>query len=144
MTLVDSPAEIIRQLLIDLGLATAASTWPVFATGEPASPDNCITVTDTVGTSDGRSMIDGELYTHFGFQVRVRSTDHDTGWLKAAVIRTHLARSVYQRTVAMDIQRYFIQAITNIGQVLPLGKEVAVSKRSLFTVNATVPIRVLS
>lgn len=143
MNLADSPAEIIRQLLIDLNLATVSATWPVYATGEPASPDNCITVYDTVGFSDGRSMIDGELWTHYGFQVRVRSKDHNTGWLKADSIRTTLAQSVYERTVAIDDEHYFVHCIARIGQVLPLGKERGVSERSLFTLNATVPIRVL-
>jgi hypothetical protein len=45
------PADIIRQLLIDLGvgLDVTATDWPAFSQKEPDSPDNVITVFDTMG-----------------------------------------------------------------------------------------------
>ena len=146
-TLSHSPAQIVRQLLIDLSLGTlpsASGSWPVYATHEPNTPDDCVTVYDTAGTDDGRSMISGELWGHDGFQVRVRGKDHDTGWLKADAIQAGLAESVYDRTVRVSSSAYLVHAITRIGDVLTLGTEAPTSKRSLFTINATLSVKQLS
>lgn len=140
----NSPAEIVRQLLIDLNLgifpiAGSPLPWQAFVSGEPPSPDNCITVYDTAGTGDGRSMIDGEPFGHYGFQVRVRSKDYKTGWQKADAILTAMS-AVLRRKVTVNSDVFFVQAITHISDIIPLGKEPSISKRNLFTINATVPI----
>ncbi len=150
--LANSPAEVIRAVLIGLGLgsdpsswsAGAGSPWPVLVEGEPNVPDNLIVVTDTTGQDDGRAMFDGELFTHYGFQVKVRSADHPTGWLRADLIRQQMAQDVYGLAVVIDSSTYLVWAITHIGNVLPLGKDVGSSKRSLFSINAMAPIRQLS
>lgn len=139
-TLTHSPARIIRQLLIDLGLGSNGGTWPVFYAMEPNAPDNCISVFDTTGTSDGRSMIDGELFGHEGFQVRVRAQDHDTGWTKADAIQKGLAEDVSLETVTVASSRYTVYAVTRISDVLPLGRQVPQSMRSIFTINATLAV----
>lgn len=144
--MVHSPAEVIRWLLVALGLGTdpnLALAWPIYATNEPNEPDDCITLYDTTGTQDGRSMVDGELFQHFGFQVRVRSTDHRTGWVKAEAIRQALAKSIYQNLVSRDGSRYLVWCAAKISMVLVIGKDTPRSKRSLFTVNAVAPIRIL-
>lgn len=147
MILTHSPAEIVRQLLIDLSLGTniltSTSLWPVFATSEPDTPDNVITIYDTQGTDGGRSMIDGEFLTHYGFQVRIRSKNHIVGWIKTDMIRHYLAHSVYQKIVHVENNSYLIQAIEKIGNVLAIGKETSISKRNLFTLNATIPLTAL-
>jgi hypothetical protein len=138
-----SPAQVIQQLIADLSLGTdplANTAWPVFASGEPSKPDNVLTITDTTGLDDGRVMQSGELLTHYGFQVRIRAVDHATGWAKADAIRTAFAESVYQNRVTLDATHYLIWAVTHIGQVLALGKDTPSTKRSLFTLNATVTI----
>lgn len=143
-TLTHSPAQIVRQLLIDLGLGTASGDWPVFYAMEPNAPDNVLTVFDTTGTDDGRSMVTGELFGHDGFQVRVRAKDHATGWLKADAIQTDFAESVSLRQVTVDSSSYLIHAITRIGNVLALGRQTPQSMRSIFTLNATVPLSQLA
>ena len=142
-TLTHSPADIVRRVLIDLGLGVdpPSTPWPVFASGEPDTPDNCITVYDTAGLDHGRSMIDGELFGHNGVQVRVRSNSHATGWTKADAIQTGMAKSVYQETVTISGQAYLVHAIAKIGDVLTFGKETPTSKRSLFTINALASIK---
>ena len=143
-TLLHSPAHIVQRLIVSLGLGTlpsAAGSWPVYATAEPQDPDNVITVYDTAGQSDGRSMIDGELFEHNGIQVRVRATTHEVGWPKADAIQTGLALSVYDETVTIDGTAYLIHSINRIGQVIPIGKETPLSKRSVFTINALALIR---
>lgn len=144
-TLIDSPAQIVQALLVQLGLATdpvlnPGAAWPAFVRSEPNVPDDCITVKDTAGVSDGRSMINGELWEHYGFQIRVRSTSDQVGWNQAEAIREGLAK-VYMATVKTpDNQRWTVQAVTGIKEVLPLGKDTSASKRSLFTVNAMLPL----
>lgn len=136
-TISHSPADILRRLLIRLGLGAdpRSSPWPVFAAVEPSKPDETVTVYDTQGQSDGRSMIDGEAYRHYGFQVRVRSTDHPRGWLKADAVRRALTQAVENESVAVDGVEYLVRCAAKVGQVLPLGIDNPATKRSLFTLN---------
>lgn len=141
-----SPADVLRQLLVDLGLGSepaALSLWPVYATSEPSSPDNCLTTYDTTGLTDARLMVTGEAPVHHGFQVRVRSADHQSGWAKANAVRTALAESVYQHTVHVGASAYLVHAVARIGDVLTLGSESPTSKRRLFTLNAVVTLQAL-
>lgn len=143
-TLLNSPAEIIQSLMIALELGTDPTLeddWPIYCSAEPDSPDNCITVYDTTGTNDGRSMIDGELQSHNGFEVRVRSSSHSVGWLRADLIQTTLAMGVNQVTVAVDENRYTIPCIARIGDIMALGRNRPTSGHTLFTINAVVAIR---
>jgi hypothetical protein len=140
-----SPAEIVRALLIDLGLGTDPSSntdWPVYATGEPDGRgvvDAVLTVYDTTPTQDGRSMPDGEQVYHYGFQVRVRAADHPTGFVKASAIRLALNETVRRNTVTISTQRYLVHAASGVN-LLTLGKDTPATKRSLFTVNGMVSI----
>ena len=147
-TLLHSPADVTRHLLISLGLGTDpddGGAWPVYATSEPDLPDNALTIYDTVGTSDGRSMIDGELYQHYGIQVKIRAATHSGGgYGKADAIRTALAETVYDETVHVGDSTYLVHCYSRIGEVLTLGKETPTSKRSLFSINAIVALKQLS
>jgi len=137
-----SQAEIVRQLLVDLVLGYEPNTttsWSAFAFKEPQQPDNCLSVFNTQGMSDGRAMIDGELMDHLGFQIRSRGVDVPTMRAKLAAVRTSLA-GVYQRTVVIDSSYYLIQCVSNIGQILYLGDESPNSKRQLGTLNATLAV----
>lgn len=140
-----SPADVIRRLLIQLGLGSdpPAAPWPVYAGKEPGVPDNVITVRTTEGTDDGRDMISGEVWGHPGFQVRVRASDYVTGRTKADAIGDALATGVYQTVVAIGASRYFVHAVTHIGDVIDLGAETPSSQREVFTLNATCVVREL-
>src|SRR5687768_852739 len=90
-----SPAEVVAQMLIDLGEGSDPASdgaWPCGYSSEPADlPDNRITVYDTTGADFGGSMIDGELWGTFGIQVRVRAATHGVGWTKLQGIQDVLA-----------------------------------------------------
>ena len=79
-----------------------------------------------------------------GFQIRVRATSHQVGWQKMDAIRTAL-EAYYQQTVPLGTtaHRYLVHCFSNIGNILPLGKETPTSDRVLFTLNAVTPIRQL-
>jgi hypothetical protein len=151
-SLPDSPAQIIRRLLIDLGLGVVASyaadvytgsPWPVFDAGEPDKPDNCLTVTDTLGIDIGQRHFDGRLVQFYGVQVRIRGTTHPVGWLKADAIRNTLAESVFKKIVHVGANNYLVWSMARVGQVLSLGTNVPGDKRKLFTINATSAIEQL-
>ena len=142
-TLTHSPADVLRDLLIGLAVGTApsaAGNWPIFVAGEPDTPDNCITVYDTAGTLEGRSMIDGEKQEHHGIQIRVRANDYPTGYTKARTVATTLDTSVYQNSASIGASVYVVQSVSRTTDVIPLGKENPLSKRDLFTINALVSL----
>lgn len=145
----------VKQLLVDLNMGVLPSynasgayvglPWPVFASGEPDIPDNCITVYDTTGIKDTRNMYGGLVFYHLGFQVRIRAVDHTSGWLKAEEIQDALAKQVLRRQIVVtDGNTYLVQCIAKIGRILDLGKDMGNSKRTLFTLNALVTMKKVS
>jgi len=150
-----SPADIVRQLLIAIGQGVDSTItpgpsvnvppdWSVFASTEPSIPDNCLTTYDTDGSADGRIMLSGEAPYHYGFQVRIRSVDHPTGFTKANQVRNALAESVYMSTVTIGSASYTVHSITSLRQILAIGKDNPATKRSLFTLNAMLAIGFLT
>lgn len=143
-SLTHSPADIIRNLLVNLGLGTtpsAAGSWPVYAEREPDAPDSVITVYNTAGRKDGRVQVGGEVQEHHGFQVRIRAANPVTGYTKAQAIAIALDETVYQDTVTISAATYLVHAVSRVGSVLALGKETPTSKRNLFTINAVAALR---
>ena len=149
-TLTYSPADVIRQLLIDLAYGTSSSgtaDWPVYCSTLPDSPDKVITVVDTTGIHQGRLMISGEVEERHGIQILVRSAKFPSGWSKADDITVGLD-AVYQAGVVMDTKSYFVHAISRSSGPIALGKEapsegsnIPISKREMFSVNCTVSVR---
>lgn len=148
--LLHSPADVIRWLIIGLGGGTNPDlnlAWPVRATREADLPDNCITVYDTTGRDDGRTMTEGERIEHPGILIRIRSSKPKEGFVKAKAIATLLDESVRMNSVAIDSSHYLIENVSRTGNVIPLGpapKDLPNSERSLFTINAVVKLRQLS
>ena len=99
-TMSHSPSQVIRQLLIDLGVASDGGTWPAYASQEPDKPDDCITVYDTSETRQGRFQVGGEEQSAYNLQIKVRSNDYQEGHVKANSIKTTLAQSVQNTTVS--------------------------------------------
>ncbi len=146
MALTHTPAQIIRGLLTLFGdgsLPTDNTAWPIFVEQEPAIPDNCLTIYNTPGREDGRSMIDGELLGHFGFQVRIRAALVTTGYAKAQALQDTLSQEILRTAVTIDSTTYVVQAITRISDIHSLGKMPG-SSRFLFTINGLLTIRQLS
>lgn len=146
-TLLHSPADVIGQLIIDLGLGVTFTNpptdWQVNVSNEPHTPDNVITTYDTSATNDGRSQIDGEKYQHYGVQVRIRSSDHTTGYVKSQAIAVAFDETVYQNTVTIDGSNYLVHSISRDSEVLAIGKETPESRRRVFTINALTCIRLI-
>ena len=134
-----SPAQIIVQYLVDEGLATepdSSGEWPVYTGHLPDGTgvvDNVLAVYDTPGTKDGRPL-DGLPLFHDGIQVRVRSTDYSTGWIKARAVADALGE-ISEEVVAVDGTDYIIHNISQSTAVVPLGQEEGTKRRDHFTVN---------
>ena len=147
--LAHTPADVIAQLLVDGGqgsdpLVLPLGDWPIYVESEPDSPDSVLTVYTTTGIDDGRTMPDGELQQHYGFQVRIRSRTAKEGYTKAAAIRAFLSEVVKDNRVSLDLSDYLVLCVSKIGQIMRLGKDTPTTKRSLYTLNATLPLRQLS
>ena len=150
MTLTHSPAQIIRDLLVDLGLGvlpSAGGDWPIFVTSIPDSPDSIIAVIDTLGTRDGRHQPTGEAAEHPGIHIEIRDANYQDGWEKANAVRVALSETILRNTVSIEdnigtgTTGYLVYAVTKISGIIPLGKELPTSKRHLFTINAVVALR---
>lgn len=143
----DSPADVVQQLLIDLGLGSlvsAESSWPVYAYSAPDTPDSLICVYDTQGRLFGRTQIDGILQEQSGIQIMIRSTSPTLGYTKAKTIADALDTQVAQIGVTVGSRSYVLASFNRTSGVLQLGTESPASKRHLFTINGIVPIRQLA
>lgn len=141
--LLRTPAEVIQQLLIDLGAGSDPDTepladWPVYADEEPdgdGTPDEVLTVYDSgTDVDDGHGHADGFAYTHYGVQVRVRARDHTTGSVKALEVRRLLNESVVRATVTVEGTAYTVPCV-KASPVRRMGREQAKTRRHLWTVN---------
>lgn len=141
-----SPADILRYLIIDLGLGTLPTSngnWPVYTSDEPTSPDSCITTYDTTGRDGGRIMYTGEREEYPGVQVRIRGKDHTTAFVKAQAVAETLDKGTNNLglrlvTVTIDAASYLVYCVIRTGSVQHLGKESPTSKRKLFVINCLI------
>ncbi len=137
-----SPADILRYLIVQLGLGTmpvANGDWPVYCDSEGSAGDNSITTFDTEGTDDGVHQVDGNIQGMWGVQIQIRATDHNTGWRKSNTLYNTLSQGVYDVYVEVEETMYRIHSVTIPGDVNRIGKEPN-SNRRLFTLNVIVDI----
>lgn len=154
-TLTHSPADVIRRVLIDLGHGvdpTDGGSWPIFVSSEPTTPDSAITVYDTAGRKDGRIMFNGRQHIFHGIQVRVRALKFETGYNKANAIAVALDEDIRLRTVTLNdptgtsTTTYTVYSVSRDSDVLPIGTErpretqAPISRRQIFTINASVMV----
>lgn len=139
--------DIIQQLMIDIGLGVEPSNgtdWEVYASTEPDTPDNCLTVQQTTGVEIGNVSVDGKVLIHFGFQVRIRADGPTKGGAKANAIWNTLNEDVNWNTVTLDGTLYCIDMITTVGDVLYMGKFRPANRLDLYSVNALVDMKMVS
>lgn len=143
--LAHSPADVLRRWLIGagLGLDPPSEPWPIFVGAEPAAPDNCVTVYDTLGRAGGFNMTDGERRESHGFQVRVRAAAYPTGYAKARAVAVALDKDTNFDTVAVGGINYLVHTVARTTDVIPLGQD-QTSRRVLFTVNGLIFVRTKS
>ncbi len=85
----NAPSQDIATLLetSDIGLTLASD---LFISREPDSPDNCVTLYDTPGSSPVVFMNKNEKYFYPSIQVRIRNNDYRQGYALGKQIVTKL------------------------------------------------------
>lgn len=146
MTVLHSPAGITAQLVRDLSLGTDPAdslAWPVFVGSEPDTPDNCITVYDTPGRTEGRIQVTGEIPKKHGIQVRVRGSGFTVAEDKIYAIQQAFEETVRRDVVLYRSNNYIVHAITNSSPVSNLGRATGSSRRFIYTLNSIVTVHQL-
>lgn len=141
--LIHTPAEIIRQLILNLELgepiADPLARWTVFHSNLPELPHDAILISDTEGVLQGREHVEGHLETKYGIQVMVRSNNVSQGYIKATRIKEAFSEDVLRTEVELEGEVYLIQAITCRSPVIDVGRDTT-GKRYRKTVNAIVSL----
>jgi hypothetical protein len=139
--LANSISEIVTQLIIDLGLGTEGSTWPVYTDFSPDTPDNLIAVFSEAGKIRGRNHVNGEYVEHNGIQIAVRSSTFSSGEQKARAIAVAFDEDIQNKQVTISSNTYVIPAISRTSNVLNPSRNIEGSRRNLFTFHCLVPVR---
>ena len=130
----DSPAEILRQALIVNGIPI-----PIYVSSEPDLPDECLTIYDTAGLSEGRNMLDGETIQRYGVQLRIRARNYKEGWNIATIIKEILEK-LHNQVLYVSTFEYELYHCAEISTIIPLPP-VDKSSRRLFTINCLLVLR---
>lgn len=137
-----SPADIVRQLLVDLGLTEeSGSSWPAYVSFLPELPHEAICVYDTAGNPDGRLMEDGTRIEHPGIQIRVRGRTYLDAWQKANSIALALDIMGQILIALYGMSTYLIHNVSRTGTVISAGVDDRDDRRRYhFTINAVMTI----
>lgn len=148
--LLHSPANIVKNLLVSLGMGVDPITppaiplaWSVFVNSRPQTPDNLIVVYDAEGREHGRAHVSGERQLHHGVQIELRSDTYRVGYERVRAMAVSLDQDVYQETVTIAGVDYRVHAITRTSDVSSIGKESPTSKRNIFHIDCLVSVRMV-
>jgi len=133
----NSPILIIQTYLVNKSLGSLPANdneWPLYLSFLPDSVDNAMCLYDENPQIDGRIQSTGELLLHFGMRLRIRNTDYETGWAKAAEILRDLMTSVRQ-SVVININEYLIHTFTTYTGIHSMGLENSTKRRNIFDLN---------
>ena len=145
MNLEHSPAMILRTALVDMSKGTfplSNGTWPLYVGQFPDTPDEAVGIFDTSGQRDGRTQVDGVVHSHPGIQLRIRSNQYTAGYQKSNELRIAL-QTIKGKIVTIDTVQYTILVVSQIGDILSLGKSEEINKRDLFSINAQLALDTL-
>lgn len=149
-----APGEVVRALLIQLGVGSDGITyldWPIFIDEEPDKPDNCITIEEIQGKLDGVHQPTGETIEHYGFHISIRCVRTTTGTAsqipgyriarnKVDQVCVQLSQNVAQLILTLDNIQYLISGCLQLSSADPLGKARNNSGRYRFTVDYQITI----
>ena len=145
-----SPAHIIRDLLVALGLGTDPddnTSWPIYVSQKPDTPDSMIVVRDTTSYMHGRTAIDGITQEHYGIAIDIRDANPKDDWVKSNALAVALDQTIDKNDVTIEdtdgtgSSTYKVYTVSRVSGPFSHGKETPTSKRNLFTINAKVALR---
>ena len=141
------PASIMAYYIInELAEMTKPSDkgdWPIYTGHLPDGTNvetNAGVIYDTPGTQDMRSM-NGKVPEHPGIQIRIRSNNRETGYVKIENIARALD-DVFNASITIGTVAYLIQSISRTSPIISLGVEEGTKRRFHFTVNYVLTIQV--
>lgn len=143
-----SPADVLRQYLVDAGLVSMPSLtdleegkapfsegtdWPAFVSTLPINPDNIVVLYDTKGRMHARlartvrpepaNTVTSMTIDSPGIQVRVRGVDPPTAYDEMASIWLQLDRVKYSTVNMVDGGQYTITSFVKTSCIIPLGTD---------------------
>lgn len=121
-----SPAELVREALIDAGLATEAGSWPCYFSRMPDSDPVDVIATFDTGGRDPLLMEEG--LRRPTVQIRLRSAQYSDGWSKANAIYETLGTTYNHQYSADRVVGFAVR-----GDVLYVGR--TSEDACLFSVN---------
>ena len=152
----DSPAAVIAQALIDKGVAYdpsgTASSWQISVDSSLDSPDDALEVHNTDPMFQARNQITGNMEGFHAFQLTVRSVDPEKAWTMANRIARDFDLLPSQNSESINYtnptvvhqdstsSNYSIGAVTRKSGPMYVGHDMSSSRRTIYTINAIVPI----
>jgi hypothetical protein len=136
-----SPANIVYQVLLDLGRVASSGQWTAYVSFLPDTPNDAICIYDTAGRIDARLMVSGEQIVHPGIQIRVRGLSYPEVWSKANEIALVLDGLGRIDVALSSAEVYTLLNVSRTGDIIPVGiEEESGRRRHHFTINAVVTI----
>lgn len=139
--LTHTPAYILRTRIINDGKGTVADenrAWPVYVDGDPNLPDNLIIVRDTSNRDAGYNQYLKEMQEQYGVQVRIRAKSIPVGFPKYNALLVAIERYINDTIIVDGITYSFSSYVVSD---MFAGREQAVSRRPIWTINAMLVIR---
>ena len=144
-----SPASIMAYYIInELAKMTDPSdgdTWPLYDSFLPDGPQvetDCGAIYDTSGIADERYM-SGPTIPHEGIQIRIRSSEKNTGYVKIEDIANALDAVTLDSFEIVALE-YELQNVSRSSPIASLGVEPGTKRRYHYTVNYLLTIRELT
>ena len=147
-----SPADVLRQLMIDLDLGTDPDDeedWPIFCSLTPDAPDALISTWNTTPVQHGRAMVGGEVQKIHGAMIWLRAKDDPTVQDKANAVLIALTQQVsFDEVICPAVgdipaSTYVVKNVNLASGPIAVGKE-PTSSRDVVTINVLVSVRQLS
>jgi len=132
-----TPCFIVGSYLIANGIVSLPSLsndWPLYKSFMPETISDACTIYDTIPFIDKR-ISKSYPNTHYGLQIKIRTSDYATGEAKAKMILAIL-ETVQNASVEFGDYEYEIRTVRPVSGVISLGQEYNNTKRRyLFTIN---------
>ena len=136
-----SPAQVIRQFLIDQAILTETDAWPAYVMHLPNTPDEVACLYDTAGRFDGRIMETGEKVVHPGVMILVRGKEYQDVYDKVHEITDALDAILRNDVVLSTEYAYLVQSVSRTSPPMALGvEETGDRRRHRITINMTVTL----
>lgn len=139
--------DIARKVLTVAGVGVHPDTnqpysWPIYVDQEPDAPDNCLTLYETAGITDGKLGPTGEDTEHHGLQIQVRceASRPYVGRKKARAVKSTLDQLASPYDLTFEGISYTIYSFNPQGSIIPLGRDMTNKNRFLWTLNYTVSL----